>query len=359
MGEEQRKWISKLLGFDFEVKRKPGKGNNAVDSLSRQMQYAHIITVQCEAWEGLEEEVQGEGKLKAIVTPPVLVKGDTPFSAVDEVHKLTTERNVMLKDLQEQLLNAQDLMRNKANKHRIEVEHEIGAVTYKLKFPDDTRVHPVFHVSLLKKVVKPNEEPQPLPACMNADLHLEPTPERVVKTRRTEQGVLEVLIKWKNLREFENSWELVKKTRQEFPEFLLEVKESFEGGGIDRYGNVESFEGGGIDRYGNVYRRTRELKLKTKSHTFSRKTVITAGKVQTFNNSGTPARGSAPWTPAGRCPAPRQGLRPLEPQRGAAPHPARGYAPWNPVFNYLQSITRWLYERALRTTPNSFPSFNA
>ncbi|KAI5427196.1 ATP-binding cassette sub- A member 1 [Lathyrus oleraceus] len=45
-----------------------------------------------------------------------------------------------------------------------------------------------------------------------------------MKTRRTEQGVLEVLIKWKKLPEFENSWELVEKMRQEFPEFLLEAK---------------------------------------------------------------------------------------------------------------------------------------
>ncbi|KAI5387964.1 hypothetical protein KIW84_073887 [Lathyrus oleraceus] len=368
MGEEQQKWISKSLGFDFEVKYKPGKENNAADSLSRQMQYVHITTVQCEAWEGLEEEVQGDEKLKAIVqalladpssqtdfqlkggrlchegrivvpkqspriawflhefhdtavgghsgylrtykkiasvvyweeywyntnyhaslkttpfealygrTPPVLIRGDTPFSAVDEVHKLTVERNVMLKELQEQLLKAQDLMRNQANKHRREVEHEvgdmvflkiqpyklkklakrlnqklsprfygpyeviqkIGAVAYKLKLPEDTRVHPVFHVSLLKKAVKLNVEPQPLPACMKEDWHLEPTPERVVETRRTEQGVLEVLIKWKNLPEFENSWELVEKMTQEFPEFLLEVKESFERGGIDRYGKVYS-----------------------------------------------------------------------------------------------------------------------
>ncbi|KAI5422627.1 hypothetical protein KIW84_045891 [Lathyrus oleraceus] len=33
-----------------------------------------------------------------------------------------------------------------------------------------------------------------------------------------------------------------------------------------------------------------------------------------WEGSNVQARGSAPWTPAGRCPAPRQGLRPLEPR---------------------------------------------
>lgn len=32
-------------------------------------------------------------------TPPVLVRGDTSFSAVDEVNKLTAERNVILREL--------------------------------------------------------------------------------------------------------------------------------------------------------------------------------------------------------------------------------------------------------------------
>ena len=91
----------------------------------------------------------------------------------------------MLRELQELLLKAQDFMRNQANKHLREVEHKvgdmvflkiqpfklkkasktlnqklnlmfygpyeviqkIGAVAYKLKLPDDTRVYPVFHVS--------------------------------------------------------------------------------------------------------------------------------------------------------------------------------------------------------------------
>ncbi|MCI10865.1 hypothetical protein A2U01_0031962, partial [Trifolium medium] len=208
--------------------------------------------------------------------PPVFVRGDTNLSAVDEVNKLTAERNVMIRELQEQLLKAHNLMRNQANKHRRPVDYEvgdmvflkiqpyklkklakrlnqklspryygpyevlqkIGTVAYKLRLPDDTRVHPVFHASLLKKAVTPNVEPQPLPVCMNEEWYLEPIPEEAMDTRRNEQGEVEVLVKWKELPEFENSWELVDKMRQKFPGFLLEVKENFEGGGIDSYGRV-------------------------------------------------------------------------------------------------------------------------
>jgi hypothetical protein len=210
--------------------------------------------------------------------PPILVKGDANLSAVEEVNRLTAERNAMLKELQEQLLKAQDSMRAQANKHRREVEYnegdmvylkiqpyklrklakrlnqklspryygpfeilqKIGNVAYKLKLPADTKVHPVFHASLLKKAIKPNTEPQPLPACMNEDWHLEPGPEEALDTRRNAQGEVEVLVKWEGLPTFENSWELADKLRQEFPGFLLEVKENFEGGGIDSYGRVYS-----------------------------------------------------------------------------------------------------------------------
>jgi hypothetical protein len=206
-------------------------------------------------------------------SPPVLIRGDVNLSAVEEVNKLTAERNAMLREMQEQLLRAQDVMRAQANKHRREVEYQvgdmvylkiqpyklrklanrinqklspryygpyeveqkIGEVAYKLKLPAESRVHPVFHASLLKKAVTPNVMPQPLPVCMNEEWQLEPEPEEALDTRRNDHGVVEVLVKWKNLPEFENSWEPADKLREEYPGFLLEGKKIFEGGGIDKH----------------------------------------------------------------------------------------------------------------------------
>lgn len=44
--------------------------------------------------------------------------------------KLSAKKNVMLRELQELLLKAQDLMINKANKHLREVEHEVGDMVF-------------------------------------------------------------------------------------------------------------------------------------------------------------------------------------------------------------------------------------
>ena len=67
MSEDQQKWVSKLLGFDFEIKYKPGKDNRVADALSRRLQFAAITTVSTKIWEELDAEVAADQQLKGIV----------------------------------------------------------------------------------------------------------------------------------------------------------------------------------------------------------------------------------------------------------------------------------------------------
>jgi len=67
MGEGQQKLIAKLLGFDFEIRYKTGRENSAADALSKRFSFAAISTVTFHGWEGLEEEIQQDLKLKMIL----------------------------------------------------------------------------------------------------------------------------------------------------------------------------------------------------------------------------------------------------------------------------------------------------
>ena len=58
MGQEQQKWMAKLLGYDFEIKYKVRKENRAADALSPRHYFGAISSVTFQEWEGLEEEVQ-------------------------------------------------------------------------------------------------------------------------------------------------------------------------------------------------------------------------------------------------------------------------------------------------------------
>ena len=84
----------------------------------------------------------------------------------------------------------------------------VGAVAYKLKLPDGWRVHPVFHVSLLKPYRTDGRLQPPPPQLVDGEVYF--PVERIVDHRSTKHGrrtVHEYLIRWLGYGPEHNSWE--------------------------------------------------------------------------------------------------------------------------------------------------------
>ncbi|KAD4180225.1 hypothetical protein E3N88_28816 [Mikania micrantha] len=155
--------------------------------------------------------------------PPLIpyVVGETNNA---ELEQQLLDRDDMLKLLRENLMKAQDRMRNQANTKRrdvsfaigdyvfgpYQIKRVIGPVAYELGLPPTARIHPVFHVSLLKPArgVLPSNPPVPLP--INKDYELELSPFEILQHRWViEAGhpVLELLVSWCNFLVEEATWE--------------------------------------------------------------------------------------------------------------------------------------------------------
>ncbi|KAI5408098.1 hypothetical protein KIW84_054076 [Lathyrus oleraceus] len=206
--------------------------------------------------------------------PPRLtrwVQGETRVASVQ--HDLM-DRDEALKQLKIQLVKAQERMKSQADKKRSDISfmcvewvfvklrahrqqsvvtrinaklaakyygpypiiERVGAVAYKLKLPEGSRVHPVFHVSLLKKPVGNYQEDTELPDLLEEQVEGY-EPEAVLATRKVKQHgkeVKQLLIHWKGKIMEEATWEEELMIRSQFPKFDLEDKVHFDGGGIDR-----------------------------------------------------------------------------------------------------------------------------
>jgi len=215
----------------------------------------------------------GMTPLKALYgrDPSSIFHMDDTTSAVQEVNEQVRIRNLILTELKEHLLQAQQRIKNQADRHRRELTFEIaemvylklqpyklrslakkineklsprfygpykilekiGPVAYWLELPVGARIHSVFHVSQLRKCLLPTTPAQNLPPFLTQELELQVEPEAVRQIRKLINGKLEVLIKWKNLSEFENTWEEYAIIDQQFPDFHLEDKVILIGKGND------------------------------------------------------------------------------------------------------------------------------
>ncbi|KAM0065899.1 putative nucleotidyltransferase, Ribonuclease H [Helianthus debilis subsp. tardiflorus] len=205
--------------------------------------------------------------------PPSLtryLRGSTPNVTLEEQ---LVERDNVLTLLKTNLSKAQTRMKLAADKHRRDVNFEVddwvfvklqpyrqgsirlqrhhklghryfgpyrvlskvGSVAYKLDLPTNAKIHPVFHVSLLRKCLgKPVHQITPL-HLVDSTSTLILQPQAICQKRsvlRGSQHVSQSLVQWDGLPPEDATWEDDLQLTQQFPNFPLEDKVGLNGGGI-------------------------------------------------------------------------------------------------------------------------------
>lgn len=64
----------------------------------------------------------------------------------------------------------------------------VGTIAYKLELPAESKIHPIFHVSQLKKVKGPILVTAELPKELNGDLEMDVTPEALLGIRYSDSS---------------------------------------------------------------------------------------------------------------------------------------------------------------------------
>jgi hypothetical protein len=102
------------------------------------------------------------------------------------------------------------------------VLEKIGSLSYKILLPKGVKIHPVFHVSQLKKHLGKNAVPQQEIPLVTPDGKIKTEPMKVLETRSLPRnGVLVTrwLIEWANLTPQDSSWEDANFIKKVFPHF--------------------------------------------------------------------------------------------------------------------------------------------
>ena len=103
-----------------------------------------------------------------------------------------------------------------------EVIGRMGEVTYKLRLPAASKIHPVFHVSLLKKKVGNQTTPVLQLPETDGRGHLRIEPVAVLERRtvkRKNAAAVQWLVHWWGTDPAEATWEFADEIRRQFPHF--------------------------------------------------------------------------------------------------------------------------------------------
>ena len=193
--------------------------------------------------------------------PPSITSYLRENSKVQAVEHHIKHQQQLLQLLKDNLTLAQNRMKQQADKHRSEINFDvgdwvflrlqpykqislkqakkdnklspkyygpykvlqkIGTMAYKLELPTASRLHPVFHVSCLKKVIGDKLPVQTILPELDEEGKIILEPEAVTETRSRKlrnRSISEYLIKWKNLSADDSTWE-DENSMQKYPELL-------------------------------------------------------------------------------------------------------------------------------------------
>jgi hypothetical protein len=93
----------------------------------------------------------------------------------------------------------------------------VGKVAYRLDLPATSRIHPVIHVSQLKRAIGPGDQVQPTLPVSNPGLQV---PFKVLQRHVCLKGgssISQVLVQWSSMTEDLATWEDSEALRQHFP----------------------------------------------------------------------------------------------------------------------------------------------
>lgn len=193
--------------------------------------------------------------------PPAMSNYSNGSSKVHQVNCDLRDRNHVLHVLKNNLQNAQSRMKQQADKHRTERSFEvgdwvylrlqpykqasvsirasmklsprfygpykvierIGPVAYRLNLPAESKIHPVFHVSCLKKKLGDQVTAQRHLPELSSSGEIKFLPQAILDRRfvkHRNRAATEVLVQWANLPIEDATWESYQSFAEKFPEFI-------------------------------------------------------------------------------------------------------------------------------------------
>jgi hypothetical protein len=107
-----------------------------------------------------------------------------------------------------------------------QVVEKVGVVAYKLKLPEDAQIHPIFHVSQLKKVRGALPNVVHIPAMYQGhDSNVLLIPAAIIDRKMVKhrnQAQVQYLVQWEGYSESEATWEPAVEFEAKYPNFVIE-----------------------------------------------------------------------------------------------------------------------------------------